>query len=79
MTVIRGRRHGFEVKFADAPGATKSMHSALADLGLEHLWVIYPGQDRYGVGEKITVVPAREIPTLVADLQAGTLPPPTRG
>ena len=79
MTVIRGRRHGFEVKFADAPGATKSMHSALADLGLEHLWVIYPGKDRYGVGEKITVVPAREIPTLVADLQAGTLPPPTRG
>ena len=71
MTVIRGRRHGFEVKYADAPGSTKSMHSALADLGLEHLWVIYPGKDRYGVGEKITVVPAREIPSLVAELQAG--------
>jgi len=79
MTVVRGRRHGFEVKYADAPGSTKSMHSALADLGLEHLWVIYPGKDRYDIGEKITVVPAREIPTLVADLQAGTHPPPTRG
>ena len=71
MTVVRGRRHGFEVKYADAPGATKSMHVALADLGLEHLWVIYPGKDCYGVGEKITVVPAREIPSLVAELQAG--------
>lgn len=74
MTVVRGGRHGFEVKYADAPGATKSMHIALADLGLDHLWVIYPGKDRYALTERITVVPAREITTLVAELTVGKRP-----
>ncbi len=78
MTVANSRRHGFEIRYSDAPSATKSMHVALADLGLEHLWVIYPGQHRYALGEKITVVPAREIPALAADLKAGSVPPPRR-
>ncbi len=74
MTVWSGKRYGFEVKYADAPGTTKSMHTAIADLGLAHLWVIYPGTARYRLDDKITVVPAREIPTLVAGLKAGTEP-----
>jgi hypothetical protein len=37
--------------------------------------VIYPGQDRYVLDAKITVVPAREIPTLLVGLKAGTEPP----
>lgn len=73
MVMQGGKRYGFEMKYADAPGTTKSMHTALADLGLEHLWVIYPGEQRYDLTEKITVVPAREIPVLVAGLQAGTV------
>lgn len=68
-----GRRYGFEMKFGDAPGATKSMHIALADLGLAHLWVIYPGEKRYALTENITVVPAQEIPELVTGLKAGTV------
>ncbi len=39
----RGRRFGFEFKFADAPGTTRSMHIARADLKLEKLFVVYPG------------------------------------
>lgn len=73
MTMWSGRRYGFEMKYADAPGATKSMHVALTDLGLAHLWVVYPGEKRYDLTEKITVVPAREIPALVAGLKAGTV------
>lgn len=73
MTVRDGRRYGFEVKYSDAPGTTKSMHTAIADLGLAHLWVIYPGEKRYDLTEKITVVPAREIPALVAGLKVGTV------
>jgi uncharacterized protein len=69
MTVWAGQRHGFEVKYADAPGTTKSMHTAIADLGLSHLWVVYPGEKRYDLTDHITVVPAREIPALVADLK----------
>jgi predicted AAA+ superfamily ATPase len=71
MTVWNGKRYGFEVKYADAPGTTKSMHVALADLGLAHLWVIYPGEKRYNLTDTITVVPAREIPALVAALKNG--------
>ena len=42
MIPIAGKRHGFEFKYADAPGKKRSMHIAIEDLGLEHLWVIYP-------------------------------------
>jgi len=73
MTVSRGKRYGFEIKYSDAPGKTKSMHTALADLGLAHLWVVYPGEKRYDLTDQITVVPAGEIPTLVAALKSGTV------
>ena len=60
----RGARHGFECKLADAPGATRSMHAALADLGLDHLWVLYPGAETYPLDDRITVLPAALIPNL---------------
>ncbi len=57
LLTLGGKRYGVEVKYADAPHATKSMHIALADLGLDQLWVVYPGKERYDLHEKITVVP----------------------
>ena len=57
----RGRRYGFEFKCSDAPGTTKSMHIAIEDLKLEHLWVVYPGTLRYPLAEKITALPLGEI------------------
>jgi predicted AAA+ superfamily ATPase len=39
----RGRRIGFEFKYSDAPGLTRSMHIAREDLKLERLLVVYPG------------------------------------
>lgn len=45
----------FEFKFSDAPKMTKSMHSALQDLLIEHLFVIYPGDRDYPLSEKVTV------------------------
>lgn len=68
MVMARGKRHGFECKYADAPGTTKSMRVVLEDLGLEHRWVIYPGKERYVLDERITVVPATEIPALADQL-----------
>lgn len=59
-----GRRWGFEFKCSDAPRTAKSMHVALQDLQLEHLWVVYPGHLRYPMGEKITALPLREIHSL---------------
>ncbi len=57
----RGRRYGVEVKREDAPRITKSMHIALADLGLERLTVIYPGVRAYSLSEKVHVMPVREL------------------
>jgi hypothetical protein len=44
---------GFQeiLKVADAPGSSRSMHIALADLGLEQLWVVYPGDEEYELAE----------------------------
>jgi len=61
MLVRRGRRWGFEFKCTDAPRTTKSMHIALADLGLEHLWVVYPGSLEYPLAEIITALPLRRV------------------
>jgi len=64
LLLRRGRRWGFEFKCTDAPKTTKSMHVALEDLKLEHLWVVYPGTLRYPITEKITALPLREIGNL---------------
>ena len=64
MVTIAGKRHGFEFKYTDAPGRKRSMHIAIEDLGLEHLWVIYPGDQRYALDDKITVIPLEEISQL---------------
>ena len=61
MLVRRGRRWGFEFKCTGAPRTTKSMHIAIADLGLEHLWVVYPGSLEYPLGEKITALPLSSV------------------
>jgi len=53
----KGENWGIEVKYADAPRITKSMHSAMQDLKLKHIWVLYPGKQLYKLGDKITVIP----------------------
>jgi len=64
--VYRGKRYGFEIKFNEAPKMTKSMQVALSDLYLEHLWVVYPGNDTYPVDPKITVLPLSDLKETVA-------------
>jgi predicted AAA+ superfamily ATPase len=52
-----GRRIGVECKRADAPTLTPSMRTALIDLKLDHLYVLYPGDTTYSLGKKVEVVP----------------------
>ncbi len=61
-----GRRFGFEIKLDEAPSTTRSMHTALADLALEHLWIVYPGLHAYPLRERITAWPLRDVPQLPA-------------
>jgi len=53
----RGQRFAAEFKYQDAPRSSKSMYQAIRDLDLDHLWVIYPGAQRYALTEQITVLP----------------------
>jgi predicted AAA+ superfamily ATPase len=64
LLTVGGNRYGFEFKYADAPGPKRSMHIAIKDLELEHLWIIYPGQQEYNIDENITVIPIDNIPSL---------------
>lgn len=56
-----GKHWACEFKFADAPTLTKSMRSAISNLNLEKLWVIYPGSTKYQIHEKIEVLPLKDI------------------
>ena len=53
----KGRRIGVECKRADAPVLTPSMRIAMADLKLDHLYVVYPGERAYTLAKKVEVVP----------------------
>ncbi len=59
--VRRGRRWGFEFKCADALRTTKSMHVVIEDLGLERIWVFYPGNREYPLTDTITALPLKKI------------------
>ena len=58
LLLRRGRRVGVEIKRVDAPRRTRSMAVAVDDLRLDALYVVYPGEARYVIGERITAVPA---------------------
>lgn len=71
LVTVKGKRYGFEFKHSDAPGVTRSMKVALEDLSLEHLWVVYPGQESYRIDDKITALPIHEVPEQARRLKAG--------
>ena len=56
LIVSGGRRWGFEFKVTDAPRTTKSMCVAVADLRLDHLHVVHPGQACFALDEQISAV-----------------------
>jgi predicted AAA+ superfamily ATPase len=53
----RGRRFGVEIKYQDAPKLTPSMRTALQDLKLAHLTVVYPGDQAYKLAARVDVIP----------------------
>jgi hypothetical protein len=61
----RGHSYGIEVKFNEAPRVTRSMRIAQEELGLDHLWIIYPGEHRFPVDKKISVWPLKDIGELI--------------
>lgn len=50
------RRIGLEFKRTSAPAMTRSMHSALADLRLDRIFVVFPGDIRFRLHERVDAV-----------------------
>lgn len=61
MVLKGGRKLGFEIKFSETPKITRSMLSAFDDLKLDHLFLIYKGNRKLSLNEKISAVPASNI------------------
>ncbi len=68
FVIHRGRRLGFEIKLADAPRVSRSMRTAIDDLGLDRLYVVVPSGPTYELEERITVT---ALAALASDLVAG--------
>lgn len=62
-----GKLYGLEVKYTDAPKISKSMHSALAELNLEKLYVLYPGKENYKLDRKVEAI---GLSTALKDLES---------
>lgn len=50
----KGKLWGIEFKYMDAPAISASMRSAIRELDLAHLWVVYPGEETYPLDAHIT-------------------------
>ncbi|MFP3939025.1 MAG: ATP-binding protein [Acidobacteriota bacterium] len=57
LVMDRGRRFGFELKYAEAPSVSRSMRSAVRDLGLDRLWIVVPDGPGWEIDERIAVTP----------------------
>lgn len=74
LLLSEGRRVGVEIKRVDAPRRTRSMVVAVNDLRLDALYVVYPGEVRYVIDDRITAVPAG-VPFSVSDTGVVTASP----
>ncbi len=69
LVTLGGKRYGFEFKYADAPGRTRSMLIAREDLGLERVWIVYPGSREYDIDDAIAAIPLTSASGLVEELR----------
>jgi len=65
----KGKLWGVEFKYADAPTIGRSMRSALQELDLAHLWIIYPGDETYPLDRSITVAGLNNLKMTFADIE----------
>ena len=71
LVYSRGKRFGFEFKYADAPRTTRSMVIALSDLKLQRIFVIAPGPLSYPIDDRIEVMSIRDVGGRLARVVGG--------
>ncbi|MGI9250099.1 MAG: ATP-binding protein [Pseudohongiellaceae bacterium] len=55
------KKTAYEFKYTSTPKATRSMHTALEDLQLEQITIIYPGNRTYSLTNNIRVVGLKQL------------------
>lgn len=79
LLIVRGAgKTAFEFKYSSAPKVTRSMHSALADLDLDRITIVYPGNDAYPLAERIRVAGLGRLAREAAGDAGGPGPAPFR-
>jgi predicted AAA+ superfamily ATPase len=58
---LRGKRIGVDFKRQDAPRITRSMQISSRDLELDELWIVYPGEREFQLGERVRVRPLASV------------------
>lgn len=61
LVLKNGQRLGFEVKFTDKPKVTRSMHTAMKDLGLKTIYVVYPGEHDFPLAPGIKALASKTL------------------
>lgn len=57
LLLHQGRRLGFEIKHVSAPTMSRSLHVALDNLRLDRAFVVYPGERRYALHDRVEALP----------------------
>ena len=47
-------------------GLSRSLRTAFADLKLQHLWIVYPGERRYALAERVEAIPLADLADALA-------------
>lgn len=74
LLLLRGRRIGVEVKYADAPAMRRSMHASMESLKLDRLYIVYPGGEAYMLRPRVEVLSLPLARERIAAAAAGTFP-----
>ena len=69
LELPRGARWAVEVKRSQAPAATRGFHEAGADLKPRRRFVVYPGTERFPLGEGVEAVPLAALAQELAALR----------
>jgi predicted AAA+ superfamily ATPase len=56
----KGKTWGVEIKWTDSPAITRSVRSGLEELGLEHVWIVHPGEGIRPLDARVTAVGLRD-------------------
>lgn len=66
----RGRRIGVEIKRTSTPKIQRSMRSAIDDISLDRLYVVYPGRERFDLAADVEAIPLGQL-TAAVDVAIG--------